>query len=109
MLRVDDAICIRATINPDKCPFGRFLRADVAEPLQYGVPNLTAISICESLFWDRYIAIEIAAIIYHESATSSDLDVYLLSNKDNIRAYLDTMPSYFTERFSTFINRKLGS
>lgn len=77
--------------------------------LKYGVPNLTAISICESLFWDRYIAIEIAAIIYHESATSSDLDVYLLSNKDNIRAYLDTMPSYFTERFSTFINRKLGS
>lgn len=77
--------------------------------LKYGVPNLTAISICESLFWDRYIAIEIATIIHHESATSSDLDVYLLSNKDNIRSYLDNMPSYFTERFSTFINRKLGT
>lgn len=77
--------------------------------LKYGVPNLTAISICESLFWDRYIAIEIATIIHHESATSSDLDVYLISNKDNIRSYLDNMPSYFTERFSTFINRKLGT
>ena len=77
--------------------------------LKYGVPNLTAISICESLFWDRHIAIEIAAMIRHESATSSDLDIYLLFNKDNIRVYLENMPSYFAERFSSFVNRKLGA
>lgn len=77
--------------------------------LKYGVPNLTAISVCESLFWDRHIAIEIATMIRNESATSSDLDAYLLYNKDNILEYLENMPSYFTERFSTFINRKSGA
>ena len=77
--------------------------------LKYGVPNLTAISICESLFWDRHIAVEIAAMLRHESATSSDLDIYLLFNKDNISVYLENMPSYFAERFSTFVNRKLGT
>ena len=77
--------------------------------LKYGVPSLTAISICESLFWDRYIAIAITAIIHYESATSSDLDGYLLLYQDNIREYLGNMPSYFIERFSTFINRKSGT
>ena len=76
--------------------------------LKYGVPNLTAISICESVFWDRYIAIEIARLIQDESVTSSDLDVHLILNKDRICAYLEGMPSYFSDRFDAIVNKKAG-
>ena len=73
--------------------------------LKNGVPSLTAISICESLFWDRYIAVQVSNILRNESLTSSDLDLYLMLNKDRIHAYLEELPSYFSERFSNFIVR----
>lgn len=73
--------------------------------LKYGVPNLTSVSICESLFWDRYIAISISQIIRNEEVNSSNLDLYLMLNKDRINEYLAEMPSYFAERFSVIINK----
>lgn len=73
--------------------------------LKYGVPSLTAISICESLFWDRYIAVQVSNILRNESVASSDFDLYLMLNKDRIHACLEELPSYFSERFSNFINR----
>lgn len=77
--------------------------------LKYGVPNLTAISICESVFWERYIAIEIARLIQDESVASSDLDVRLILNKDRICAYLEGMPSYFSDRFVALVNKKVNT
>ena len=77
--------------------------------LKYGVPNLTAISICESVFWERYIAIEIARLIQDESVASSDLDVCLILNKDRICAYLEGMPSYFSDRFVALVSKKANT
>ncbi|MBE5795339.1 MAG: hypothetical protein E7323_11740 [Clostridiales bacterium] len=73
--------------------------------LKYGVQSLTAISICESLFWDRYIAVKVSNILRNESVASSDLDLYLMLNKDRIHAYLDKLPSCFSESFSNYITR----
>ncbi len=76
--------------------------------LKYGVPNLTSVSICELLFWDRYISTEISKIIHNTTLASSDLKDYLILNEKEIRKFLSEMPSYFIDRFSTTIN-ELGA
>ena len=73
--------------------------------LKYGVPNLTSVSICESLFWDRFISKEMSRVISNENITSSELKYYLILNETEIRELLSEMPSYFTDRFSTVIKQ----
>ena len=81
----------------------------IQRKLKYGVPNLTAISICESLFWERHIASGIADIIRNTSISSSDLRAYLILNKDKIGDYLESFPSYFIDRFRTVISKEMIS
>lgn len=80
--------------------------SNLQKKLKYGVPNQTAISICESLFWDRYIAITIANIIGDEEVDSADLNEYLNDKKNKIFEFLEQMPSCFSERFASAVNKQ---
>lgn len=73
--------------------------------LKYGVPDLTSVSICESLFWDRFISIEISKILRNETISSSDIKVFLVLNEDEIKIFLAQMPTFFMDRFLYYINK----
>ncbi len=83
-----------------------FSLSNLQKKLKYGVPNQTAISICESLFWDRYIAMTIANIIGDEEVASLDLNEYLIDNKKQIFEFLEQMPSCFKDRFASVVNKQ---
>ena len=68
--------------------------------VKYGVPNKTANSICESIFNDRLLAIEISQILFDvNNGTDKILDI-LKAHSEEIFSCLDSYPEYFKDRLS---------
>lgn len=66
--------------------------------LKYGVKNETAVSICEKIFNDRFLANLISDELGHDAVgTDSIIDVVELY-KDDILKILASYPAYFSER-----------
>lgn len=66
--------------------------------LKYGVKTETAVSICEKIFNDRFLANLLADEIGHDSIEANSIVGVIKSHKDDILDILSAYPTYFSER-----------
>ena len=81
---------------------------DIANPLpnllllqrriKYGVKTETAVSVCEKIFNDRFLANLMAERIGHGAITTDKIVSVVKSRKDDILEILSVYPTYFSER-----------
>lgn len=71
--------------------------------VKYGVPNMTAISICEIIFNDRLLAIQIANILCDENIGMDKILNIVKKHSDRILNCLDTYPKYFSDRLTLLL------
>mgnify|MGYP001024765384 FL=1 len=71
--------------------------------VKYGVPNMTAISICESVFNDRLLAIELAQILSDANIGTDKILNMLKAHSEEIFSCLDSYPKYFKDRLSVLM------
>ncbi len=67
------------------------------QELRYGVNTKTAVSICEIVFNDRFLANEIAKIIGNNEVSSNSIISFMSEKKDVITTLLKKYPSYFED------------
>lgn len=72
--------------------------------VKYGVDTQTAISICEEIFQDRYLAKEIASIIGNGTINNTSILREMRIHKERIEKLLTDYPEYFVTQFKN----KLG-
>lgn len=72
--------------------------------VKYGVDTQTAISICEEIFQDRYLAKEIASIIGNGNINNTSILREMRMHKERIEKLLTDYPEYFITQF----RNKLG-
>ena len=65
--------------------------------LKYGVKTETAVSICEKIFNDRFLANLLADEIGHDSIEANSIVGVIKSHKDDILDILSAYPTYFSE------------
>lgn len=65
------------------------------QALRYGVNTRTAVSICEKIFNDRFLAKEIVKIIGNNGISPEDIVLLVKGKKDDIMLLLHSFPSYF--------------
>ena len=68
--------------------------------VKYGVSNMTSVSVCEGIFNDRLLAIQIAQILCDESVGTDKILNMMKNHRDEIFNCLDTYPKYFKDRLS---------
>lgn len=66
--------------------------------LKYGVKTETAVSICEKIFNDRFLANLLADEIGHDAIETNSIVGVIQSHKDDILYILSAYPTYFSER-----------
>ena len=66
--------------------------------LKYGVKTETAVSICEKIFNDRFLANLLADEIGHDTIETNSIVGVIKSHKDDILDILSAYPTYFSER-----------
>ena len=71
--------------------------------VKYGVPNMTAISICESVFNDRLLAIELTQILSDANIGTDKILNMLKAHSEEIFSCLDSYPEYFKDRLSVLM------
>lgn len=65
--------------------------------LKYGVKTETAVSICEKIFNDRFLANLLADEIGHDTIKTNSIVGVIQSHKDDILDILSAYPTYFSE------------
>lgn len=65
------------------------------QTLRYGVNTRTAVSICEKIFNDRYLAKKITEIIGNNGVTTEDIITIIKAKKEEIEWLLNDYPAYF--------------
>lgn len=65
------------------------------QALRYGVNTRTAVSICEKVFNDRFLAKEMVNIIGNKGVSTEDIVPVVKDKKDDIILLLHSFPSYF--------------
>ena len=81
---------------------------DIANPLpnllllqrriKYGVKSETAVSVCEKVFNERFLANLMAEKMRHDAITTDKIVSVVKSYKDDILGFLSNYPTYFSER-----------
>lgn len=71
--------------------------------IKYGVPNMTAISVCESIFNDRLLAIEIAQFLSDENIGTDKIINMLKVHSEEIFGCIDYYPEYFKDRLTVLM------
>ena len=71
--------------------------------VKYGVPNVTAISVCESIFNDRLLAINIARILSDDNIETDKILNVLKDHSEEIFIFLDSYPKYFRDKLSVLM------
>lgn len=66
--------------------------------IKYGVKTETAVSICEKVFNDRFLANLLAEKIGHDSIDTNRIVEVMKSHKVDILMHLSDYPTYFSER-----------
>lgn len=66
--------------------------------IKYGVKTETAVSVCEKIFNDRFLANLMAERIGHGAITTDKIVSVVKSRKDDILEILSVYPTYFSER-----------
>lgn len=76
----------------------------IQKETKYGVKNETAVSICEKVFNDRFLANLIADIIGHNAIGTDTIIGAMKLHKDNILKALLDYPAYFSGRIKWMCN-----
>ena len=71
--------------------------------VKYGVPNVTAISVCESIFNDRLLAINIAKILSDDNIETDKILDVMKNHSEEIFSFLDPYPKYFKDKLSVLM------
>lgn len=71
--------------------------------IKYGVSTVNAISVCESIFNDRYLAGKISNILETQTA-EVDVVASIKDCSEEIMSILEPFPEFFTERVNMLIN-----
>lgn len=71
--------------------------------VKYGVPNMTAISVCESVFNDRLLAINIAKILSDDNIETDKILNVMKNHREEIFSFLDPYPKYFKDKLSVLM------
>lgn len=66
--------------------------------LLYGVKTETAVSVCEKIFNDRFLANLLADEIGHDAIEANSIVGVMKSHKEDILDILSAYPTYFSER-----------
>ena len=72
--------------------------------IKYGVKTETAVSICEKIFNDRFLANLLADEIGHDSIKIDKIEGAVKLHKENILKILSAYPTYFSERIKWMCN-----
>ena len=72
--------------------------------IKYGVKTETAVSICEKIFNDRFLANLLADEIGHDSIKIDKIKGAVKLHKENILKILSAYPTYFSERIKWMCN-----
>lgn len=72
--------------------------------IKYGVKTETAVSICEKIFNDRFLANLLADEIGHDSIKIDKIKGAVKLHKENILIILSAYPTYFSERIKWMCN-----
>lgn len=67
------------------------------QALRYGVNTKTAVSICEKVFNDRFLAKEMAAAIGNNGVSNDKIVAFVKFKKEAMISLLDKYPSFFTD------------
>ena len=81
----------------------RNMLALLQKKVKYGVPNMTAISVCESIFNDRLLAIQIAKILCDENIGTDKILNVVKTHREEIFDVLNEYPEYFTDRLKLLL------
>lgn len=65
--------------------------------LKYGVKTETAVSVCEKIFNDRFLANLLADEIGHDAVEANSIVGVIKLHKDDILDILSAYPTYFSE------------
>ena len=65
------------------------------QELRYGVNTRTAVSICEKIFNDRFLAKQMTIIIGNNRVSADEITAVVKSKKEKIILLLKCYPSYF--------------
>lgn len=82
------------------------LLSTIQRKLKYGVSNETAVSICEKVFNERYLANKMAGIIGNNAIQNDSIIGAVKVFKPQILEFLLDYPSYFTSRIKWLMSRK---
>lgn len=67
------------------------------QALRYGVNTKTAVSICEKVFNDRFLAKEMAVAIGNNGVSNDKIVAFVKFKKEAMISLLDKYPSFFTD------------
>lgn len=81
----------------------RNILTSLQKKAKYGVPNMTAISICEGIFNDRLLAIKIAQIISDVNSEPDKMISVLKIHSEEVFSCLNPYPEYFKDRLTMLI------
>ncbi len=70
----------------------------IQRKMKYGVKSETAVSICEKVINDRFLANLLSEEIGHETIGTDSIVEVMKSHKENILEVLSAYPTYFSER-----------
>ena len=68
------------------------------EKVKYGVPSITAVSICEKIFNDRLLALKLTEILDDENIPPDRIVRRLKRKQETIFSVLEEYPVYFCDR-----------
>lgn len=81
----------------------RDILAVLQKKVKYGVPNMTAISVCESVFNDRLLAVKISQILSDENIEMDKILNVMKDYSEEIFSFLDSYPKYFKDKLSVLM------
>ncbi len=70
----------------------------IQKKVKYGVPSLTALSICEKVFNDRLLAVKISDVLEDDDISEDEIITSLQQRKENIEELLNDYPEFFWNR-----------
>lgn len=97
-----DILCIDPEDEDLVNPY--FLLSILQKKIKYGVSSVTAVSICESVFNDRFLAEAISEIIGSEIQETDIVD-FVKYHSDKILSMLMPFPEFFSDRINMLIRQ----
>lgn len=71
--------------------------------VKYGVPTLTALSICEKVFYDRLLAVKISDVLEDDDISEDEIIISIQQRKEEIMELLNVYPEFFGARINSAI------